>query len=76
MSRAIKQSLDQFAADLTLKPAELEAVVARLCACGTRRIKCGAPRRTAMRCVGRGREDWCRFGDRVSSPQYVDSRFG
>jgi hypothetical protein len=76
MSRAIKQGLDGFAADLTLKPAELEAVIARLCACGTRRIRSGAPRRKAIGCARRLREDWCRLGDRVSNPRYVDSRFG
>jgi hypothetical protein len=76
MSRVIKQGLDGFAADLTLKPAELEAVIARLCACGTRRVTSGAPRRRAVRCARRLREDWCRLGDRVGTVQYVDSRFG
>ena len=79
MSRAIKQGLDQIAGDLTLKPAELEAVIARLCACGPRHIKSGAPRRKAVRCARRLRGlrgDWCRLGDRVSALQYVDSRFG
>jgi hypothetical protein len=76
MSRPIKQGLDSLAADLTLKPAELEAVLTRLCACGTRRIKSGAPRRQAVRCARGLRADWCRLGDRASTLQYVDSRFG
>jgi hypothetical protein len=76
MSRAIKQGLDPFAPDLTLKPAELEAVLTRLRACRTRRINSGAPRRKAVRCARRLREDWCRLGDRANTLQYVDSRFG
>jgi hypothetical protein len=76
MSRVIKQRPEEFAADLTLKPAELEAVIARLCACGTRRIKSGAPKRKSVCCARRLREDWCRLGNRVSTLQYVDSRFG
>jgi hypothetical protein len=76
MSRVIKQGLDEFGAELTLKPAELEAVMARLCACGTRRIRSGRPRRKAVRCARRLREDWCRLGDRASTLPYVDSRFG
>lgn len=77
MSRVIKQDLDAFAADLTLKPAELEAVIARLCTCSTRRIKSGEPRRSTVRCARRLRADWCRLGDHAASTlQFIDSRFG
>ncbi len=61
---------------LTLKPAELEALLARLCSCCTGRIKSNEPRPTRTRCTRGLRADWCRLGARAAGGAYVDSRFG
>jgi hypothetical protein len=85
MSRTNKEAIEESATvpgdsldvALRLKPAELEALIARLCACGTRRAKSAAPRRLSSHCAGRARVQWCRLGARGSSTvPYVDSRFG
>ena len=61
---------------LTLKPAELEALVERLCSCGTLRASCIAPRRTRTRCAARRlRMGWCRLGERAAG-RLIDTRFG
>jgi hypothetical protein len=64
-------------AALSLKPAELEAVIARLCTCGMRRVKSNRPQRVAGPCAERSRAEWCRLGARVTpGTRYVDTRFG
>ncbi|HVN43817.1 MAG TPA: hypothetical protein VMT66_01100 [Steroidobacteraceae bacterium] len=60
---------------LTLKPAELEALLLRLCACSTRRVRSGEPRRAPRRCRGRVATEWCRLGARATAG-YVGTRFG
>ncbi|MBV8877635.1 MAG: hypothetical protein JO158_07975 [Gammaproteobacteria bacterium] len=85
MSRANKEASEEsatvpgesFDVALRLKPAELEALIARLCACGTRRVKSAAPRGPGSRCAGRPRVQWCRLGERgAGAGRYADSRFG
>lgn len=62
---------------LTLKPAELEEIIARLCACGTRRIQAKRPTRCVRQCAGRPRAEWCRLGERAAAgARYVETRFG
>jgi len=74
---------DSFESTLTLKPAELEALIARLCACGTRRVKSIARTRVARACGAgecgqqhRVRAEWCRLGDRGRTIRLVDTKFG
>ena len=75
---------ESFEAILTLKPAELEALVARLCTCGTRRIKSTRhPRVVRASAAGaceywhRNRAQWCRLGERGKTTiRLVDSKFG
>jgi hypothetical protein len=62
---------------LSLKPAELEALIARLCSCGIRRVKANAARSVRRRCVRRLRAEWCRLGERAAgSSPYVETRLG
>jgi len=92
MSKTSKQAAEElgtevresFEATLALKPAELEALIARLCACGTRRIK-SAQRTRIARVYGAGecghrhriRAQWCRLGERgTTTIRLVDSKFG
>lgn len=68
---------ESFDATLALKPAEIEALIARLCACGTRRVKSIGPSRMATECGRRIRAEWCRLGDRgASTLRLVDTKFG
>jgi hypothetical protein len=60
---------------LTLKPAELEALLVRLCTCGTRRLRSGAPRHARRRCAGGSAGEWCRLGTHAL-PGYVESKLG
>ena len=60
---------------LTLKPAELEALLVRLCACSTRRVRSAARRRVGRICAGRARSQWCGLGSRAAAG-YVGTRFG
>lgn len=86
MSRLIKHSPVQEVATqpgeawdvaLTLQPAELEEIITRLCACGTRRIEAERPPRAVRQCAGRLRAEWCRLGERATAgTQYVETRFG
>jgi hypothetical protein len=62
---------------LTLKPAELEALIDRLCSCSTRRAKSNEPRNLRAGCRQRARTAWCQLGERVAgSMQYIDTKFG
>ena len=88
-SKSTAQKADSYAVHepaalcLTLSPAELEALLERLCCCGTLRARLAAPRLTsAPRCVaGRGctrraRDQWCRAGARVTAGQRAETKFG
>jgi hypothetical protein len=68
---------------LALSPAELEALLERLCSCGTLRAKPAAPRRpatprrSARRCVRRARDEWCRAGARAPVVGHrAETKFG
>ncbi len=61
---------------LTLKPAELEALLTRMCSCRTGRINSNEPRPVRTRCARGLRADWCRLGARAADTGYADSRFG
>jgi len=62
---------------LTLKPAELEALIDGLCSCSTRRAKSNEPRNLRAGCCQRARTEWCQLGERVAgSMQYIDTKFG
>ena len=70
-------------APLTLSPAELEALLERLCSCGMLRAKPGAPRRpaaprrSARRCTRQARDEWCRAGARASGAgNRAETKFG
>jgi hypothetical protein len=93
MSKSNKQAAEElgtevresFESILTLKPAELEALMARLCACGTRRIKSTRRPRVLARACGsaecghrqRIRAQWCRLGERGRTTiRLVDTKFG
>jgi len=85
MSRANKQGAEEAATEaresfdvaLSLKPAELEELIARLCACGTRRVKPSGLTRVARECGRRVSTEWCRVGDRASRTiRLVDTKFG
>jgi hypothetical protein len=76
---------ESFETILSLKPAELEALIARLCACGTRRIKSTRRTRVVARSCGSGecgrrqriRAQWCRLGERGRTTiPLVDTKFG
>jgi hypothetical protein len=78
------EARESFEATLSLKPAEFEALIARLCACGTRRVKSGGRTRRARECGHRVRAQWCRVGDRgwrlgergKGAIRLVDTKFG
>ena len=78
------EARESFETILTLKPAEIEALIARLCACGTRRIKSTRhPRVVRASAAGacehwhRIRAQWCRLGERGKTTiRLVDSKFG
>lgn len=92
MSKPNKQASEElgtevreaFEATLSLKPAEFEALIARLCACGIRRVKSARRTRTARECGQRIRAQWCRVGDRgcllgdrgKNTIRLVDTKFG
>jgi hypothetical protein len=62
---------------LTLSQAELEALIAHLCACSTRRVKSNESRSLRTHCARRLRTEWCRLGERAAgSGAYVETRFG
>ena len=62
---------------LTLKPAELEALIDGLCSCSTRHAKSNEPRNLQAGCCQRARTEWCQLGERVAgSMQYIDTKFG
>ena len=70
---------ESFESILTLQPAELEALVERLCACGTRRIKSTQHPQVARACGHRQRirVEWCRLGERGKTTiRHVDTKFG
>jgi len=68
---------------LTLSPAELEALLERLCSCGTLRAEPAAPRhatapwRSARHSPRRARDEWCRTGARASvGCNRAETKFG
>jgi len=62
---------------LTLKPAELEALIDGLCSCSTRRAKSNESRNLQVCCYQTARTEWCQLGERVAgSMQYIDTKFG
>ncbi len=63
-------------AGLWLTPAEFEALVERLCSCGTLRAITGAPRRATAGCHRRARREWCRLGERGGGGKRTETRFG
>ncbi|MBV8402774.1 MAG: hypothetical protein JO203_01155 [Gammaproteobacteria bacterium] len=86
MSRAPKAALQEIGQPvvhdpcdllLTLKPAELEELLVRLCSCSTRRLRSREPRHAGRRCRRGGPAQWCRLGARATGPAgYADTRFG
>jgi hypothetical protein len=61
---------------LTLSQAELEALIAHLCACSARRVKSNKSRTLRTHCARRQRAGWCRLGERAAgSSAYVETRF-
>jgi hypothetical protein len=76
-------ALEPRAPALTLSPAELEALVERLCSCGTLRAEPLAPRhaatqwRSARHCARRAPDEWCRAGARASvDGNRAETKFG
>jgi hypothetical protein len=61
-----------------LEPAEFEALIYRLCSCGTLRIDPGSPRPLRRRCCRRPCPlVWCRRGERgATGVRAVETRFG
>jgi len=60
---------------LTLKPAELEALILRMYACSTRRVRCSAPRHPVRCCAGGSAGTWCRLGVHAAAG-YIDTKLG
>jgi hypothetical protein len=54
---------------LNLEPWELEALLARMFSCSTRRATPNEPRRSRTRCTRRTGEDWCQFGEHAAGGQ-------
>ena len=76
-------ALEPCAPALTLSPAELEALLQRLCCCGTRRATSAvrrlpaAPHRAARACARRSPDEWCRVGERATAAgPRAETRFG
>jgi hypothetical protein len=62
---------------LSLQPAELEELLARLCACSTRRSKSSERKRLRVRCTAGAGAEWCRLGARSAGAcGHVETRFG
>ena len=67
---------------LTLEPSELEALLARMLSCSTRRARSNEPRRSPTRCSPtRSRQGngaaWCRVGARAAiGERCVETKFG
>lgn len=61
---------------LGLKPAELEALLERLCSCGILRAKHDDRTRSGVRCALRVRTQWCQMGERGPRGERVETRFG
>jgi len=62
---------------LTLSQAELEALIAHLCACSIRRVTTNESRSLRTHCARRLRAEWCRLGERAAGASaYVETRFG
>jgi hypothetical protein len=63
---------------LSLEPAEFEALIYRLCSCGTLRIEPGSPRPPRRRRCHRPRPlVWCRLGERgATGITVVESKLG
>ncbi len=61
---------------LWLTPAEVEALVERLCSCGTLLAISPVPRRATAGCDRRARREWCRLGERGGDGKRTETRFG
>jgi hypothetical protein len=76
--RLLDQSSLECPEDFTLglKPAELEALLERLCCCSTLRLGDSGRARSDERCPHRVRKEWCRIGERRADSTRVETRFG
>jgi len=61
---------------LGLKPAELEALLERLCSCSTLRIDASQRALRRGRCPRRIPSQWCRLGKRGIGGERIETRFG
>jgi len=60
---------------LGLNPAELEALLERLCSCSAARMPGSVRTHDSQRCPHRVRQ-WCRLGKRGAGGERVETRFG
>jgi hypothetical protein len=61
---------------LALKPAELDALLERLCSCSTLRVNSSLRARYGQRCPHGVRTQWCRLGERGVGGERAETRFG
>jgi len=62
---------------LSLEPSELEALLARMLLCSTRRARSSEPRRSLTPCRKKTGAEWCRLGERAAGGERcVETRFG
>jgi hypothetical protein len=61
---------------LELNPAELEALLERLCSCSTLRSKHRVREHHGERCPHGVRTQWCQLGQRGAGGERVETRFG
>jgi len=61
---------------LGLKPAELEALLERLCLCSTLHNSGTGRASSVARGPHRARREWCRIGERGVDGKRVETRFG
>jgi hypothetical protein len=61
---------------LGLNPAELEALLEKLCSCSTLRVSGSGRGQYGERCLQRLRKGWCRFGERSADGKRIETRFG
>lgn len=63
--------------NLTLEPSELEALLARMLSCSTRRASSNRPRRSRTSCRRRTGSEWCRYGERTAGGErYLATKYG
>ena len=64
-------------ASLTLETPELEALLARMFACGARHARSSEPRRGRTQCRKRTGTEWCRLGERTAGGERcIESKLG